>query len=659
MKKLFSVCALVVLCATLGAQTVQVGADAVPPSGAKNVPSRVVSKAGETVTFTYYPYYYFNTVGMGSAAEVGEVYMVGIYIPSLYAGYTVNAVSFYVYEDSVLTNVRVWASEELPDSPEEADEIVDVESIIDLNTVAALTTQTLSGDFVIPSGGCYVGYAFELTDASTTEARYPIIYDYTGAAEGAMFIWSSVNQPYWYDYGSSFGASSIVATLYGELKDNAVSFSDESFSVAVGPGVTATKDLEYTVTGSNSVYMFGYTITDVASGEVSDEEVVLMNNTSTGGTGTFTVSFPYEEAYANSTAEKLITITTVNDVDNEATTGKTITGYVRQLSGTATKKVVEEEFSTTDCGWCPRGFTALNTMCELYPDDFIGIGVHYYYVGNWVDPMYCDDYYDVTVTVSGFPSAYLNRNGEQIDPYYGSSTVYNSMDIIDDYETEKAKAAEASIEVTAEWNEDSTIISVGTETEFLYSGDADYGIAYVLIENGLTGTTKYWYQANYYYYYASYYEDDEYLSVWCNSPLYVTGLEYNHVALLAQDIVDGADGSIPETVTAEETISHSTTFDVSNGVTSYTTGEDLLQDKTQLEVVALLINRATGEITNADKCEVVDPDAETGIESVKTSGTDAVEVARYTLDGRAVTAPVKGVNIVKYSNGKTVKQVIK
>ncbi len=35
------------------------------------------------------------------------------------------------------------------------------------------------------------------------------------------------------------------------------------------------------------------------------------------------------------------------------------------------------------------------------------------------------------------------------------------------------------------------------------------------------------------------------------------------------------------------------------------------------------------------------------------------EVARYTADGRLVAAPVKGLNIVKYSNGKTVKVVVK
>ena len=45
----------------------------------------------------------------------------------------------------------------------------------------------------------------------------------------------------------------------------------------------------------------------------------------------------------------------------------------------------------------------------------------------------------------------------------------------------------------------------------------------------------------------------------------------------------------------------------------------------------------------------------TGIETVNSS--DATEVARFTVDGRAISAPEAGVNIVKMSDG-TVKKVL-
>lgn len=45
-----------------------------------------------------------------------------------------------------------------------------------------------------------------------------------------------------------------------------------------------------------------------------------------------------------------------------------------------------------------------------------------------------------------------------------------------------------------------------------------------------------------------------------------------------------------------------------------------------------------------------------GINDVTVAG-DSKEVARYTLDGRKLSAPQKGINIVKYADGRTVKVV--
>lgn len=50
-------------------------------------------------------------------------------------------------------------------------------------------------------------------------------------------------------------------------------------------------------------------------------------------------------------------------------------------------------------------------------------------------------------------------------------------------------------------------------------------------------------------------------------------------------------------------------------------------------------------------------DAATGINNAEAS--DAVEVARYTLDGKLLAAPAKGINIVKMSDGTTKKVVVK
>ncbi|KDR53693.1 hypothetical protein HMPREF1991_00301 [Hoylesella loescheii DSM 19665 = JCM 12249 = ATCC 15930] len=49
----------------------------------------------------------------------------------------------------------------------------------------------------------------------------------------------------------------------------------------------------------------------------------------------------------------------------------------------------------------------------------------------------------------------------------------------------------------------------------------------------------------------------------------------------------------------------------------------------------------------------------TGIDNLPTTDTDNREVARYTVDGKRINAPVKGINIVKYADGTTRKVVVK
>mgnify|MGYP000361043773 CR=1 FL=1 len=75
----------------------------------------------------------------------------------------------------------------------------------------------------------------------------------------------------------------------------------------------------------------------------------------------------------------------------------------------------------------------------------------------------------------------------------------------------------------------------------------------------------------------------------------------------------------------------------------------------QVYVVAMLLDKKTGAIVNAGRARVT---GSTGIEDV-TTGTEATVVARYTVNGVQVSAPVKGVNILKMSDGTTQKVLVK
>ena len=49
----------------------------------------------------------------------------------------------------------------------------------------------------------------------------------------------------------------------------------------------------------------------------------------------------------------------------------------------------------------------------------------------------------------------------------------------------------------------------------------------------------------------------------------------------------------------------------------------------------------------------------TGVASVKDSNTTVTEVERYNVQGQKISKPCKGINIIKLSNGKTVKKLMR
>ena len=81
-----------------------------------------------------------------------------------------------------------------------------------------------------------------------------------------------------------------------------------------------------------------------------------------------------------------------------------------------------------------------------------------------------------------------------------------------------------------------------------------------------------------------------------------------------------------------------------------------MQDVNKLRVVAVLLN-ADGEIVNANKAKVAVESS--SVNDIEESVEEPVEVARYSLDGRLLAEPERGVNIVKMSDGTAHKEIVK
>ena len=594
-------------------------------------------------------------------------YDCAIFVPGKFAGNSIDVIGFYLVDKSALTNVKCWIAKDLPSNlTTDCMYAADVTSLSDLMT-SGLPCLVKTSGVKVPEGGCYVGYSFDVSDLTAEYGQYPIAFDGGTDKEGGAYLkftgedWSDM-------YGQGFGNLLTMVQMSGDnFVGDAASFSKTSFNRVIG-AVNGTAKVKATVMGEgvNPVTSLSYTVKDLSTGAVSSEQTVSADGIAFYETGSVVFEIPVGSEY--SLSDKEITITKVNGEANAATDNVSMTGPVLVVTREVPRNIVEEEFTATGCPYCTRGYAGMDALHDKYPDRFIGIAVH----GdvNYSDPMRITDYNTVMSGIGGFPTALLNRINE-VDPYFGSSSG-TLLGIVNDVESYMGPA-EAEVVVSPVWNEDQTVIEVNTNVTFLYNGDtAPYALGYVLLADGLTGTSYNWWQYNGYYG-ATGFATEPYLNAWTTRGTIVEGMfqdyygnsidacmvqdmVYDHIAIKATSVSKGVSGSIKAPIVADQVQTHTTTFNLSNGVKSKT-GDNLLQDKSKLKVVALLFNTKTGEIVNAAQSEIA-PYGSTGIENVSNSADNVKEVARYSIDGTQLNAPAKGINIVKMSDGTTRKVLV-
>ncbi len=600
---------------------------------------------GEEI-FTYAEELNFTMLGTG---QLG-LHECAIYVPSIYAGKQISEFGFLIIDASTVSDVKAWVSSKLPSNVEtDCEVIADVANPSSYATDGYMQGVTLTEPYTIPEGGCYVGYSFNVTSLANEYGQYPIATTGSGDAEGGLFLKSPGYD--WEDLsGYGYGNLLTQVLINGDYPDNAARV-DTTFPTAFGAvNGTANAQVKVYNRGANGIVNLSYVVKNVTTGEESEEQTVKVSNMVLGESQQ--LSFPIQCEAEIGEYEYEITVTKVNGSGNESV-DNTSKGSVTTLSRIVDRKVVEEEFTATGCTYCTRGIAGMKALADKYPDRFVGIAVHGSV--NYYDPMQISDYNDVMGTVAGFPSALLNRIHD-VDPYFGSSNS-TMLGIVDDFEALMNTVPEAEVIVKPVWNEDSTVITVNSDVTFLFNSDkAPYAMAYVLVADGLHGTEYNWTQANYYSG-AQGAENEPYIYEWVQKGRSIPAEEmvYDHVAVAAQGVGSGIKGSISAPLVAEDVQTYTTEFDLTDGLDSYY-GFNLLQDKTKLKVVAMLINTETNEIVNADEKEI-ESSGTVGINNAS-SESEVKEVARYSVDGARISAPVKGINIVKMSDGTTRKVMI-
>lgn len=476
--------------------------------------------------------------------------------------------------------------------------------------------------------GLFVGYNYK-----QKSNNYPI--GVSSKVEGPFYIYANIpaskggNGEDWYQINSGGYGLSIQLIVEGDFAPNAVRPLDfGEFTVVKGKSKNVAVSLWNIGSKLTSI---DYTI--ALDGKAGAEQHLDFGK-DFGLGGTHSVEIPFAAASELGASTVTLTITKVNGEEN-ACVKNSATGTLYTVEREFVKRSVVEQFTGTGCGNCPSGHVAMHNMHNLYGDQFIGIALHQF---NASDPMY-NASYDLGFT--GAPQCMVNRSSGVLAPYEQMPEVLKaSLDEI----------ALTDVTVTGTFAEEDTKVNATASVESLVAGD--YNIAFMLTADGLTGTTNSWKQSNYFCKGGGRYSSkasmpDDLKHLWDMGSSYVE--TYNDVLIASSYVSSNNKATLP-TLVANGTVSSEYTMKMP---TKVALKKALKLD--QIYVVAVLLDKKTGAIVNAGRARVT---GSTGIEDV-TTGTEATVVARYNVNGVQIAAPVKGINIVKMSDGTTRKVLVK
>lgn len=587
--------------------------------------------------------YYLGNIADASAVGVGAAatYYAGMYVPGdgILKGSSINGVNLPIYTTANMTNVSVWISEDL--------ETNIVTKDVDVSTLKEVAYNAIALDepYAIPEEGIFIGVKFTITKVVYQGDAYPIFFgDDTETNSLVMKFSTATGGQNWADYSDQFGSYAMQLFCSNlSLTERSAYFKSASGVVTL-PGEEVNLPVVISSDGSEGVSSIDYAIEINGNKTTKHLDLASPIAGGFGKKGNAMLSFTAPEAPEAYTTK--ISIEKVNGKDNEASSNVlSVTNKV--VSKIVARRTVVEEFTGTGCGWCPRGWAGMELMKET-KENFIGIAFHQF---NSSDPMYVANYYSLgNLGINGAPGCAMDRKLLGIDPYYGSS-----YSILDDFDYCNALIPDVDVKVSGTFNKDLTAVDIKADVEYLTSG-ANYTVAYVLTADSLSGTTSAWRQANYYASYGP--EGDPLIDQFCSggkngsSYIFLTfndvmiGSSYSNSGINLASALQG-DTQVGSIATGSYTVKMPTATALKNAIHT-----------DEVYAVALVI-ASDGTIANAARAKVVTSDDTDGIISKTDADSQAHEVARYNAAGQIIGAPQKGLNIIKMSNGKVVKTIVK
>lgn len=587
-----------------------------------------------------------DVFGMGPNYKT-DVYDVAILLPGdEFEGYKIKDIRMPVSSTSGIEGYgesKVWLSTKLNvESNLNVPDVGSYEASISMVGDEAILVGSLPESYAIGAEGVYVGVSIGIakSDAST---NYPISLGYSSNKDSFwLHIPSYSSYVRWTNGFNKFGyGCGISVTLENDdMPAHAVRILDMPSSVytkldtpvsfdfalsATGMQPVTSVEFEYALNGNS--YTYRYDLPEPVAGGIGKEFNASLE-------------IPAQSALADEIVD--FKVVKVNGEANSVSDASAMS-HVYVLKAFPVHQTLFEEFTSTGCQYCTRGYAALAYIKENYPD-FVTASYHTNY-GN-LDPMTVVTSFPVSV--QGYPAASLNRNST-CDPYYGNELFDTKIPIVDEILAMNATFTPWNISVSHTWESEDLLTAKVDVSNFIGYENGKYKIAYILVADGLTGKTG-WAQSNAY---ASSLPSDNYvpeLNDFCRGGKYgtsrVSGLSFDDVVIYKEGY-KGIAGSLPVALGAYEEASHTYTFDLKK------VDSNLLQDKSKLRVIAAVVDNY-GMVLNCAKNEI-DDFIGTGVDSI---GDDNASIEYYNLNGVKVSEPANGI-FIRRNGSKTEKVIIR
>lgn len=467
----------------------------------------------------------------------------------------------------------------------------------------------------------YAGYSYTQLSNENDYKSYPLSAVEEGLENQILWVNCKINNNAgWYEFDTRGLNISIQVLVEGDFAEYAV-LPEDFGTLKGGMNNDLSVAVKFMNNSKEAVSSLGYVVSvDGVAG--SEQSVDVSPAVGVGAYGTFKANVPCGNT--EGLKEVKIEVTKVNGHKNGASS-TVANGKISIGDKMYERNVCIEEFTTENCPNCPRGARFLHTYLEeADPTRVFAVCHHSAFYTDWLTQP-CDQ--DLTYLFNDYrtyaPAMMFNR-----EPAFISQDVAGQKDNV------MMPESAAQIKKITNYYLDETMADAKLDMTLTY----DEGESKVIIV--VTGESN-----------KSYDTEKALLTVYLTEDNVKAKKQAGASNFYHQHVIRDYNSNWGDPLTWNDNkFSATYEFDVKEA-----------WKKDDLKVVAFLNkhntkNRLDNRIENVTGKDLIGKP--TAIESVG-SADNAVEVARYNAAGQRINGKQKGLNIVKLSNGTTLKVVVK